>query len=70
MDRDEVEVHKNARKELGQHPAILTKLAWSITHKYCRSVEQCVLVVNIPDVLNLMYLAMKSVEGSGTGRAH
>ena len=24
MDRDEVEVHKNAKKELGQYPAILT----------------------------------------------
>ena len=43
MDRDEVEVHKNAKRELGfvsvhnhakrelgQYPAILTKLAWSI----------------------------------------
>ena len=24
MDQDEVEVHKHAKKELGQHPAILT----------------------------------------------
>ena len=24
MDRDEVEVHKHAKKELGQYPAILT----------------------------------------------
>ena len=30
MDRDEVEVHKNAKKERGQYPAILTKQAWSI----------------------------------------
>ena len=30
MDRDEVEVHKNAKRELGQYPAILTELAWSI----------------------------------------
>ena len=30
MDRDEVEVHKNAKRERGQYPAILTKLAWSI----------------------------------------
>ena len=30
MDRDEVEVHKNIKKERGQYPAILTKLAWSI----------------------------------------
>ena len=30
MDRDEVEVHKNAKTELGQYPAILTELAWSI----------------------------------------
>ena len=24
------EVHKNAKRELGQYPAILTELAWSI----------------------------------------
>ena len=30
MDRDEVEVQTNARKERGQYPAILTKQAWSI----------------------------------------
>ena len=30
MDRDEVKVHKNAKRERGQYPAILTELAWSI----------------------------------------
>ena len=30
MDRDEVELHKNAKRERGQYPAILTELAWSI----------------------------------------
>ena len=30
MDRDDAEVHKDAKRELGQHPAILTELAWSI----------------------------------------
>ena len=30
IDRDEVEVHKNAKRERGQYPAILTDLAWSI----------------------------------------
>ena len=30
MDRDEVEVHKNVKRELGQYPATLTELAWSI----------------------------------------
>ena len=30
MDGDEVEVHKNAKRERGQYPAILTELAWSI----------------------------------------
>ena len=30
MDQDEVEVHKDAKREQGQHPAILTELAWSI----------------------------------------
>ena len=29
MDRDEVEVHKHAKKEQGQYPAILTEQAWS-----------------------------------------
>ena len=30
MDRDEVEVHKLAKKERGQYPVILTKQTWSI----------------------------------------
>ena len=30
IDRDEVEVHKNAKKERGQYPAILTEQTWSI----------------------------------------
>ena len=30
MDREEVEVHKLAKKERGQYPAILTKQTWSI----------------------------------------
>ena len=30
MDRDEVEVHKLAKKERGQHPTILTEQTWSI----------------------------------------
>ena len=30
MDKDEVEVHKNAKRERAQYPAILTELAWSI----------------------------------------
>jgi len=30
MDQAGVEVHKLAKKELGQYPAILTKQAWSI----------------------------------------
>ena len=30
MDRDEVEVHKDAKRERGQYPAMLTELAWSI----------------------------------------
>ena len=30
MDRDEVEVHKNEKRERGQYSAILTELAWSI----------------------------------------
>ena len=30
MDRDKVEVHKLAKTERGQYPAILTEQAWSI----------------------------------------
>ena len=30
MDRDEVEVNKNAKKERGQYPAIIIKQTWSI----------------------------------------
>ena len=30
IHRDEVEVHKEAKRERGQHPSILTELAWSI----------------------------------------
>ena len=30
MDQDKVEVHKNAKKEQGQYPAMLTEQAWSI----------------------------------------
>ena len=28
VDRDEVKVHDNAKRERCQHPAILTELAW------------------------------------------
>ena len=34
MDRDEVEVQKLAKKELGQYPAILTEQTWSIKDYY------------------------------------
>ena len=30
MDLDFVSVHKNAKRERGQYPAILTELPWSI----------------------------------------
>ena len=30
MDRDEVEVHKLAKKEPGQYPAVLTERTWPI----------------------------------------
>ena len=32
MDLDSFSVHKHAKIELGQYPAILTEQAWSITH--------------------------------------
>ena len=34
MDRDEVEVHKLAKKERGQYPAILTEQTWSVKIYY------------------------------------
>jgi len=34
MDRDEVEVHKLAKKEQGQYPTILTEQTWSIKDYY------------------------------------
>ena len=34
MDRDEVEVHKLAKKERGQYPAILTEQTWTIKDCY------------------------------------
>ena len=33
-DRDEVEVHKLAKKERGQYPAVLTEQTWSIKDYY------------------------------------
>ena len=35
MDRDEVEVNRNTKKEQGQYPAILTEQAWSIKDLLC-----------------------------------
>ena len=35
MDRDEVEVHKLAKKERGQYPTILTEQTWSIKDLLC-----------------------------------
>ena len=35
MDREKVEVHKLAKKEQGQYPAILTKQTWSIKGLLC-----------------------------------
>jgi len=35
MDQDGVEIHKLAKEERGQHPAILTKQAWSVKDLSC-----------------------------------
>ena len=45
MDRDEV--HKNAKRERGQYPAILTELAWSIKDLLhgIKSTEKMILVL-------------------------
>ena len=45
MYLDFTSVHKHAKKELGQYPAILTKQTWSITHTY--SSQKLVIVINI-----------------------
>ena len=47
MDRHEVEVHKNAKRERGQYPAILTELAWSIKDLLygIKSTEKIILVL-------------------------
>ena len=39
MDLDFVSVHKHAKKELGQYPAILTEQTWSITRIYVFSIN-------------------------------
>ena len=47
MDRDEVEVHKDAKREQGQYPAILTELAWSIKDLLygIKSIEKMIFVL-------------------------
>ena len=35
MEKDEVEVHKLAKKERGQYPSILTEQTWSIKDLLC-----------------------------------
>ena len=42
-DRGEVEVHKLAKKERGQYPAILTEQTWSTTHTYLNQLVSSVL---------------------------
>ena len=43
MDRDGVEVHKLAEKELGQYSAILTEKAWSIKDLlFCRGTQRLI----------------------------
>ena len=47
MDRDEVEVHKNAKRERDQYPAILTEPAWSMKDRLygIKSTEKVILVL-------------------------
>ena len=51
MDLDSVLVHKHAKKELGQYPAILTEKAWSITHIYY--IDTSILLENTPLVISI-----------------
>ena len=50
MDRDKVEVHKNAKREFCQYPAVSTKLVWSIKDSLygIKKTEQMILV--LPEV--------------------
>ena len=47
MDRDEVEVHKKAKRKRGQYPTIVTELAWSIKDLLygIKSTEKMIFVV-------------------------
>ena len=47
MSRDEVEVHKDTKRERGQYPAILTELAWSIKDLLygIKSIEKMIFVL-------------------------
>ena len=41
-DREEVEVHENAKRHFGYHPTILTERAWSIKDLiYCKTILLC-----------------------------
>ena len=51
MDLDSVLVHKHAKKEFGQYPAILTEQAWSITHIYY--IDTSILLENTPLVISI-----------------
>ena len=47
MDRDEVEVHKKAKRKRGQYPTIVTELAWSIKDLLygIKSIEKMIFVL-------------------------
>ena len=51
MDLDYVLVHKHAKNEFGQYPAILTEQAWSITHIYY--IDTSILLENTPHVISI-----------------
>jgi len=62
MDLDFVSVHKHAKKELGQYPAILTEQTWSITHTYA---TQAMFVLNLRAFESTKYAAYDRFHGNG-----
>ena len=63
MDRDEVEIHKNTKRELGQYPAILTEQAWSITHVYLRMINGKVAYQTNTELLNTLGVLLLPLDG-------
>ena len=67
MDRDKVEVHKLAKKERGQYPAILTEQTWSIKDLLCGFQGNffCGIVPGSPEQARWLQLARSGSQSQG-----